>query len=110
MRSRSNSASAARIWSCNFPAGVVQSIQLSAYTDARWRYVAPTLRQSWDSNARAIVADLKPSRETAPVWRSVLGLYADLTAQAHRAGVQILAGQADRARQTRPQSTLTTGD
>jgi hypothetical protein len=62
------------------------------YSDPHWRYVVPALRQSWEASGRAIVADVKPSHESASVWRRVLESYGPLTGQAQRDDVQLLAG------------------
>jgi hypothetical protein len=64
----------------------------NGYRDPHSRYVVPALRHSWETTARAIVADVKPSRDSAPVWRRVLQTYGPLTGQAQRDHVQLLAG------------------
>jgi imidazolonepropionase-like amidohydrolase len=64
----------------------------NGYSDPHSRYVVPALRYSWEVSARAIVADVKPSRDSAPVWRHVLETYGPLTGRAQRDHVKLLAG------------------
>jgi imidazolonepropionase-like amidohydrolase len=72
--------------------GLAEVIDPQGLVDPRWRYVPPALRASWDKSGRAIVADIRPARQDAAVWRSVLKTYGLLTAQARRDHVLLLSG------------------
>jgi amidohydrolase family protein len=72
--------------------GLAEIIDPHGYADSRWRYVPAALRNSWNTSAAAILADVKPLKNDAPVWRRLLATYSPLTVQAQRHHVTLLAG------------------
>ena len=72
--------------------GLAEVIDPRGYSDPRWQYVPSALRQSWEKEARSIVANFNPGKRDVSTWRRVFECYGALTMEAQRSGVGLLTG------------------